>query len=515
MNGRPAIRGWRGWIAGPGWHLALILVLLGLRFLHFRPVLDGPHEFRQSDTAMYALGFYKYEFNILRPSVCWRGNYRLYALEFPIHEFLAAVLYKAFGPHLALARLVTLLFFAGSAWYLYRVLCRVAEARLARVAVVLYCAFPLGFVYSRAVHIDAAALCFAHASLYYLLLAADRPGLMRPALAAIAGALAWTVKAPYVFYLYVPLACHVLRPPLDWRRIGRVLAPTAVSLLAFVAWQWHSHVINTGVPDWPYVQKTVDAASHYFGTLDQRLNAGEWTIIVGRLLKDVACFVGVVPLAIGAGAALRGGHGRFIGLWLAGLLLYLLVFFSLNARHDYYQLPFLAVFAAGMGFGIEWFRRRVGELPGRRARWADAAAEAALVGCVAWFTWYGQTQLGYYTVDPLMSQTGAVLQDRTPDDALVIASYPEAGVTTPHVLFAARRLGWSLPSEVLGDQTLRAYRQAGATHLALIAPGPADLNRLRTCGLPPPEVRRLAGPPATQLLLFDLRGWPTGPASPG
>ena len=121
---------------------------------HFAGSIDEPHSWRQCDTANYALAFYKEGIRLLRPSVCWMGSYKTVILEFPFPEALMALMYHILGYHLYLARVVTFLFFAGSAIYLYFIVCYVLRKRLAMIATAVYMILPLSLFYSRAVHVD-------------------------------------------------------------------------------------------------------------------------------------------------------------------------------------------------------------------------------------------------------------------------------------------------------------------------------------------------------------------------
>lgn len=99
--------------------LILIVILIASRAAHIRGLIDEPHSWRQSDTADYALDFCNNGIDLLRPSVNWMGNYKTVILEFPFPEALLAIAFILFGYHEALARLITLSFFAGSAAYLF------------------------------------------------------------------------------------------------------------------------------------------------------------------------------------------------------------------------------------------------------------------------------------------------------------------------------------------------------------------------------------------------------------
>lgn len=98
-----------------------IAALIAQRFFHFASVIDEPHAWRQFDTLYYAFDFYKNGFNILKPSVCWLGGYKTLILEFPLISYLIAIFYYVFTPSIFFARLIPLLFYLGSVYFLYRI----------------------------------------------------------------------------------------------------------------------------------------------------------------------------------------------------------------------------------------------------------------------------------------------------------------------------------------------------------------------------------------------------------
>ena len=89
---------WLNWQCGIG--------LVAARFYKFRPFLDEPHAFRQAWTSYYTLEFFRVDLNILRPSIISMGDYRHVLVEFPVSEWLTALMYWVTGPTVALFAMV-------------------------------------------------------------------------------------------------------------------------------------------------------------------------------------------------------------------------------------------------------------------------------------------------------------------------------------------------------------------------------------------------------------------------
>src|SRR4051812_7387696 len=111
--------------------LGLVLALgLALRLLYLTgPYLDA-HGWRSADTAAIARNFYERSMNPLRPMVDWGGRAGYVETEFPLVPYLTAILYKLFGFHDWLGRLVVIVFSLGLIAAVYE-LARLLTGRIA------------------------------------------------------------------------------------------------------------------------------------------------------------------------------------------------------------------------------------------------------------------------------------------------------------------------------------------------------------------------------------------------
>ena len=138
----------------------LVFLLITTRLFHFPSEIDGPHTWRQAETAQYIYSYVNEGINILKPSVCWMGGHKTLLLEFPLPEAAIAVLYNIFGNHLWIARFFFLCFFSISAYYFYKSLKLIFSDFVPEIATLIYCSLPLSLFYSRAIHIDFFAIAF-------------------------------------------------------------------------------------------------------------------------------------------------------------------------------------------------------------------------------------------------------------------------------------------------------------------------------------------------------------------
>ncbi|HET9594126.1 MAG TPA: glycosyltransferase family 39 protein [Anaeromyxobacteraceae bacterium] len=442
--------------------------LLATRALHLLGPLDEPHAWRQAETGAAALNFHRFGIDLLRPSVNWLGGHRLHAFEFPLTEAISALGYAAVGPSVVVDRTVNLAFFAASALFLHLIVVRAAGLARARVATLMYLAAPLGLFYSRAVHVDFTAVALAHAMAWLWMKAADDHHRIGWTAGAVAGALAFLVKAPYAFYLYLPVGAYVL-PRLGRRAAPYAAAAAAFPVVAFAIWRVHADRLNASAPDWtviPGYAPGASMASWYFGSWTQRVDPGAWLDVARGSASGALAWVGLAPFAVGLLARRR--HGETLAVeraWLLGLLAYLLVFFNLTFRHDYYRLPLLAGLAVVAARGLLRMADVAAERPGT-ARRVVVGASLAVMG-VASIT---VAETSYYApIAPEYLRAGAFVRSATPADALVVFAKRGLDWNDPLFLFLAQRNGWNAEATAIGPALIDTLTRAGATYLAVAA----------------------------------------------
>ena len=265
--------------AAPGRRLfwLLAIVFFAQRLLHLGPDIDTPQMWRQCDTAQYIRSFAEEGIDLLHPSVCWLADHKTTILEFPLPEAAAAVAYKVFGVHHAVARAVFLLFFIGSAFFLFRFVQELADETLARMVVLIYLIMPLSLYYSRAIHIDFSALFFVHGMAFFFARGLRLESTRLMWFGSLFATLAMMIKAPYVLPVVAPLTILVVREK-RWSFILRSLPAFMVPAAIFGLWEWHVYRVNSQAPDWffiPHYRKLVQNGAWYFGTTAQRLDPDE------------------------------------------------------------------------------------------------------------------------------------------------------------------------------------------------------------------------------------------------
>ena len=155
--------------------LLIIILIFLLIFISRLPYINNcPAEvgdlWRQPDTESIARNFIKYDFNIFYPQLNYDGAPPNHVqLEFQITTFFIAILYKIFGYHFWLARLVPISFFMLSVYFLYLLAKMFFSLPQALAVIIIYSMFPINIYFSRTIMPESALLCFFNGSFYFFL----------------------------------------------------------------------------------------------------------------------------------------------------------------------------------------------------------------------------------------------------------------------------------------------------------------------------------------------------------
>ena len=435
----------------------IALVLLAARFYNFRPFLDEPHAFRQAWTSYYALEFFRFDMNILRPSIISMGDFRHVLIEFPLPEWLTAVFYHVTGATLYVDRLVAVTCFVGSAYFLHRCVTLVQDRLLAWMGVIIYMAAPLGVYFSRSVTIDTAALFCGHALLFFFLRYGESGRRSDLCCASVAATLGLLIKAPYVFFLAVPLLA-VQAARRRWARALVISSVFGASLVPGLAWYVYAQMVSGGAPDLGFIrgfEAPVISPEFFVGAATRRLDLVEWRTLLARAGGELGPYGWWMLLAL-AVFARRLDAAWFASTWLCGAALFVIVFFAANVMHNYYQLAVMAPCALLAAMPLYRWMTGAGGRPWRH--WAVVA----LLGVYAVAGTWTATQR-FYQVDRLGIDVGRFVNELTTERDLVIMAFNDADSLDPRYLYYADRRGWSIRAQLLEPEAIDGLRQLGAT----------------------------------------------------
>lgn len=410
----------------------------------------------------------------LKPKVNFRGSRDISLWNFPLYEDVVGALYKVMGgERLAVARAVTLLFFLGSAAYLYRTMRMTAGSRLAWLTVAVYALLPVGVFYSRAIHYDVSLLFFVQAYLYHGL-AGFRGGSRRDlVLCGIACTMAGLIKAPYAMGAAAAIAWVVWTEQTEQRgrRCAAFVALHVAPLLGLIGMHllrthYDSVMAKSAVFADPYSGAYV--MDWFFGSVRDRLDPAKWKVFLDHVLWRVATPFGLVAALLALVPAGRPDRAAraLLWTWSAGCAAFVLVLFPILASpHDYYALPLLAP-AAG------WIALFLDEIAQPAARGAGTLRLGVCLLLLAAGATAGLERSGYFLVDRQQIEAARLVREHTRPGALLAVAIEgrTTGRTDPRFLYWADRKGFAARLDEIDAKRWAAYRDAGVTALAVLTP---------------------------------------------
>jgi hypothetical protein len=489
--------------------LCILALGAALRLYHVTaPFLDA-HAWRQLDTAAMARNFYEGPFFPLDPRVDWGGRSGYLEAEFPLVPAAIAVLYRLFGLHEILGRLLVIGTALGLIWCVYRLALSLdGRVAVARAAAFLMAVSPAAVFFGRVVIPDTPMIFLSALALLGFVEFARAGSRTWLVTGAVALTLACLLKLPAVF-LGPPIVVALVRGR-GWTvfRDPRVWLAGLAPLALTAAWYWHAHLIfeRTGL-----TMGILGAPTKFYPAY---VSPGPWPSIYSKwstatLLTDVdfyermfVRFYHFLLLPVGfAGAVLGGviwrGWGRpVLGAWLAANVVFFFIAGEVHRVHEYYQLPFVVIGAIYFGvvawplFDGAWIQSQFG------SRLAGTAVEAAVVVGLGLASLYcsSVTQL-YFAPRGMaerMQQAGTAIDRVTTDNDLAIV-VDDYGIMSPILLYFTHLKGWSFDVGDLTPQVIDNLRKLGAryfvttqwSHFKQVRPeAAAYLERYRSVDLP-------------------------------
>ena len=425
--------------------------------------MDAPHAWRQYDTKNYIEAYYYDDVPFMEPAVCWMGGHKTLVLEFPLPEYLVAQLYKITGPSLIVARLFFLSFFLLSAVYLYRSLRLVFNDTVPEIATLIYGLAPLALFYSRAIHIDYFVFAFSFAMLYFAMSAIRSKSFKRLLIALFCASVAFLVKAPYAFYLALPILLFAWHEKKFMWFLKRSLI-FVIPVLLFLLWSGHTKTVNSQVPDWSFIPSFgnfTDMWYWYFGPWVQRVYLENWTTIGGRIFWEVLGISGTILLVLGLLFSPKNKQYAWAIVLVVGTLIYVSVFFNLNRIHNYYQLPFVTCCAVVMAMGVQ---STIGRLKGKIRVVAMSILVLAFAAESIRFA-----EKNYYIDNAWFLTIADGIREHTSEDDLVVVSFGGLTPQCPLLLQPAGRYGWSIPiHDITPNIVYQLWKTGKANKLAVV-----------------------------------------------
>lgn len=404
--------------------LCILIVLAVFCWFTLPRLADAPWNYyeswRQSDTYSIAVNFVQYGMHPLQPQLNYDGVSDNFAqLELQIIPYLSALVFQLTGSITpAVPRLFSLLFFGGSALFLYGLMKRISGIFPALAGLAVYLLMPLSLLTARAIQPESCALFFYCGGVYFLYQyqQTERPRFLW--LASSMTAVAIMEKTPVIFvgflFLYVLISMFgkgCLRSPLFYGCGAVTLLPPLALILytsqhstfRFVDGIASKHIFSEEIFSF-FTAKSLRFFYHAFTTYFG------WSVII--------------LTAIGFVLTLIQGH-RFYLVWALAFGLECILIVAV-IQFTYYLVFLLPICAALISVAVQAI-----------ARWKPPLA---LIACAAAIVLTVQVSRGLWwvtSVDPGIDNAGQFIAANTDQEDGVAM-----GVMNPAYFNAANRRGY-------------------------------------------------------------------------
>jgi 4-amino-4-deoxy-L-arabinose transferase-like glycosyltransferase len=331
------------------WPLIFIVSAVLLRLIGIdQPILEGANT-RQIQTADITYNLFQSGFNFLYPQISLLPEPRYFLLEPPIYNTVVAALYIIFGVHEELGRLVSILAFAGTAYFIFLIALKNIHKSAAQAAVFVFSFSPLSIIYTRSFQPDTLALFFLTALVFYVSKWFDSDEkAFWPAL--IFGLLTFLSKQTYMFILVSFLIMGLLIKGKQILFEKRVYIFTIVTSIPSIVWSFHSRKVAELFPNNFYAGNFDFSNWIYLPTF---LNYEFYKTIFFWLSGLVLTPVGFTLFLIGLFIKTKPKGNILLIAWLTGVIIFDLIFHKHAYTHEYYHLPLLPV--ASIIIGRTWW----------------------------------------------------------------------------------------------------------------------------------------------------------------
>ncbi|MFA7573328.1 MAG: glycosyltransferase family 39 protein [Lutispora sp.] len=399
--------------------LLVYLFIFSIRLPHINnsPCEQGDF-WRQSDTESIARNFIEDRFNVFYPQFNYDGSKPNYVqLEFQITTFLIALLYKTFGYHYYLARLVPIMFFFGSSLYIYLIGKRYFGNPGAWFAVIAYSSMPMNIFYTRAIMPESAALFFFTGAFYYFIKWYDNEKLLPLFISAIFTCLSISQKTPTAFIGLAMIFLLIKKYRLRFFAKWELWVFAAISLLPnLLYFQWSKSIAEFAFVSNIGLLHIVPKAGKAFLHIDSyRFAAVEIATAVS---------LGLVPLVVIGLMDMEWERDYPIFFWTLAMLLEIIAVAAvIKLRYYFIFITPIAALWAGKTLG------RLG-----KSRKTVIAVFLGLVVVTLW-NYIGAGSF-FQEKDNILKQAEVIERYTNKDDLIVI------GTIEPALLNQSQRSGW-------------------------------------------------------------------------
>ncbi len=436
--------------------------------LLFTPLTYLSDVWRQADTASIAHHFLVNRFRLFHPQIYWGGSGPGYVeTEFQLYPFLVALLYRAFGEHLWLGRLVSL-FFAIPTFIVFHLLARRVLLQGAVWATIFLVLSPLDVRYSVAFMPESTVLCLYMVSLYLFQIWLAEQRLSTLMLAAASTALAILVKPTSIHVGLIFALLLVGRFGIAAFRRWDVWLFGVLCLLPAIPWYIHARNLYLTYGN---TFGLFSGGDSKFGSLYDWLSLGFYQKLAGLEVAWVLTDVGAFFFAAGLLLSIKRKRPLFLPFGTVTIAIYYMIVAryaqqSWGIQYHIFALPFAAI-------GIGLFCERLLSVRVRLAGPIILAMAFCAITAQAGLVYLQMLRTGQNQQIECAKKVERVV----PEGALIVSVTtelsrdPGRGVPNnyqdPVLFFYSHRHGFSLPADRYSVANLEKLRREGAAYVII------------------------------------------------
>ncbi len=412
------------------------------------PLLDY-QAYRQCQTASMARNYARHGMHFFTPELDTEGRPARAGTEFPVYSYVLALLFKVFGTREALGRLLSSLFAAWGAIFLYLfVRPRLGEARALASGLVM-CALPIHIYFTRSVQPEPMALWGLLGFLYYMDRHLNRKGDWKDwTLAVLLGALAPLLKLPFLYVLF-PLWAYLGWERYGWKAFQRPAFLGSLAVLLGLTGAWYHYAKSALVSVLPL------SAEEHWKNLRPIFTLKLWeNHFISRLPELCFTYPGLLFGIGGAYLLYREGQLRLWAVWFGATALYIVLLGEYGQIHRYTELLFAPVNAVFIAAGIVGMWYQI-QKPVWKILWGILVLGIPVHAGLRIAHWYRWEY-------PWVFEARQVIAKLSGPEELVITNAREH----PVLLYYIDRYGFSPDLGEVGFDALAGYQAKGA-HLFL------------------------------------------------
>jgi hypothetical protein len=445
---------------------AILIILAGFlaRLINItQPILEVAG-WRQCYTASIARNFYYNGMNIFYPQVLSSGATEGYVggTEFNIYPFAVAILYKLFGVHESLGRLVSIIIFCGGAFYLYKLTRKYAGNTTGLITLLFYTFNPYIFFYSRSFQPESTMLFFSITMLYFFSEWIDKEGWWRFTVMTLCATLAFLVKIPTICLGLPLLYLCIKKYKLNFITQWKLWLFVALSFIPTFLWYKHSKYVESidglalNTLSFGYYMKY----SVYFLT---SLPFYEKVFYAEVFEKDLI-YIGGLFFVLGIIFTIKKKEFRYIHYWLLAIIIYFILAAKEVEWHTYYTIPIIVPASIFIGYAISNSLKLITEYKITGIK--KIALQALFAAMIITFPLIGYHKItGRYKAkrvekDYPVQVAGKIVDETTNENDLIIGCIWGG----PELLYYSNRRGWVMDSNRCSIEYIEICRQQGADY---------------------------------------------------